>query len=541
MRFLCSGLALLLTAIAAGSDVPLGHPDFQPTPQRPIGWRGDGSGVFPAATPPVEWDGDSGLNLKWKADLPWWGCGSPVVAHGKVVLGVEPHTLLAYDSDTGKLLWHNARDQFDVLFPAEEAKAKRAAWGAIFAGGVLVDRKSYPVSEWAPLGCFTNPYQGATFATPVCDGERIYTAWASNTMACYNLSDGACVWMIFLGPTKMYGEALDPKADEAQLQMCCERWAPSPVLVDGVLIAHQGGIFHGVDAGTGKILWRKRLNQLLEGFAIRDREHSIRRKPGPQGHAGSGSLIAMDLSGTTVVVTPQGIVFRPRDGHVLCPYIGGTCETLCASPGFDDERDLVYMTDFQEGGVGASPNLSFGIKLSLKDADTVAAEVLWSSKDVEGFPGSVTAWQGVLYNGSAWDGATGRPLAKVADARGGYSSFSIAGDLLIRLENGWGTVQQLSSGLADAKAKAVRRLHGRMGIERDPKDKFDSKLGSVFATALRERAAQAIAAGIIPHYSTAQKHGGWDATYGSNPYFHGRRMYVRTRLSVFCFERPETP
>jgi len=35
--------------------VELGSPKFQPTPQQPIGWRGDGTGRFPAATPPLEW------------------------------------------------------------------------------------------------------------------------------------------------------------------------------------------------------------------------------------------------------------------------------------------------------------------------------------------------------------------------------------------------------------------------------------------------------------------------------------------------------
>ncbi len=34
---------------------PLGSPEFHPSADRPIGWRGDGSGRFPAATPPQEW------------------------------------------------------------------------------------------------------------------------------------------------------------------------------------------------------------------------------------------------------------------------------------------------------------------------------------------------------------------------------------------------------------------------------------------------------------------------------------------------------
>src|SRR5678815_105657 len=33
----------------------LGSPDFKPAPDRPVGWRGDWSGRFPGASPPMEW------------------------------------------------------------------------------------------------------------------------------------------------------------------------------------------------------------------------------------------------------------------------------------------------------------------------------------------------------------------------------------------------------------------------------------------------------------------------------------------------------
>ncbi len=34
---------------------PLGSPGFKPSPERPLGWRGDWTGRFPGATPPTEW------------------------------------------------------------------------------------------------------------------------------------------------------------------------------------------------------------------------------------------------------------------------------------------------------------------------------------------------------------------------------------------------------------------------------------------------------------------------------------------------------
>ena len=40
---------------ACAGEAQLGSPEFQPTPEHPLGWRGDGSGRYPAATPPSEW------------------------------------------------------------------------------------------------------------------------------------------------------------------------------------------------------------------------------------------------------------------------------------------------------------------------------------------------------------------------------------------------------------------------------------------------------------------------------------------------------
>jgi outer membrane protein assembly factor BamB len=40
----------------AGAAAPLlGSPEWRPTPERPVGWRGDGTGRFPAADPPLKW------------------------------------------------------------------------------------------------------------------------------------------------------------------------------------------------------------------------------------------------------------------------------------------------------------------------------------------------------------------------------------------------------------------------------------------------------------------------------------------------------
>jgi hypothetical protein len=55
-----------------------------PPPQRSIGFRGDGSGVFADAKPPTEFDAQTGKNLRWKVALPNHSNSSPIVVGDKV-------------------------------------------------------------------------------------------------------------------------------------------------------------------------------------------------------------------------------------------------------------------------------------------------------------------------------------------------------------------------------------------------------------------------------------------------------------------------
>jgi len=56
---LVSTVGLLLGVISlsafAEEPPPYGHKDFYPSAERPIGFRGDGNGSFPGATPVTEW------------------------------------------------------------------------------------------------------------------------------------------------------------------------------------------------------------------------------------------------------------------------------------------------------------------------------------------------------------------------------------------------------------------------------------------------------------------------------------------------------
>jgi hypothetical protein len=79
-------LTLLATNLSSAAESPAyGHKDFVPSPQHPVGWRGDGStGIFPGATPPTQWD-SSGKGVLWRVTMPHQTLASPIVVKGKVI------------------------------------------------------------------------------------------------------------------------------------------------------------------------------------------------------------------------------------------------------------------------------------------------------------------------------------------------------------------------------------------------------------------------------------------------------------------------
>lgn len=135
-----TAIFLAMVAYASAAEPPpLGHKDFYPSPQHPVGFRGDGNGCFPGATPVAEfWDGTSAQvdrplmaesfgktldlkgkttakvwdvtdekskNIVWKMRLPGWSLADPVVVGDRVFLVGEPDWLTCVEAHSGKVLW----------------------------------------------------------------------------------------------------------------------------------------------------------------------------------------------------------------------------------------------------------------------------------------------------------------------------------------------------------------------------------------------------------------------------------------------------
>ena len=150
----CCGILSLAAACAAAAGaapagVPLGHKDFYPSAQRPVGWRGDGTGAFPGAAPVRQWSegtlkqvlltrtvrgketkrrfsvfaDDRRKNIVWKTEMPGYSNSQPIVVGRRVFATADPSFLVCADADTGKILWQADLNPFEAQqLPKETAE-----------------------------------------------------------------------------------------------------------------------------------------------------------------------------------------------------------------------------------------------------------------------------------------------------------------------------------------------------------------------------------------------------------------------------------
>jgi outer membrane protein assembly factor BamB len=117
--------------LAMAAAVSLGSEKFVPTPEHPVGWRGDGSGRYPGATPPMSWErrtngnGYTTKGIAWMTPLPNSGVATPIVVGEKIFLTAEVSDLICLDKRTGKILWIRSNPEFESL-SAEDRKTNSA-------------------------------------------------------------------------------------------------------------------------------------------------------------------------------------------------------------------------------------------------------------------------------------------------------------------------------------------------------------------------------------------------------------------------------
>ncbi len=330
-------LVLLLSAAALAAD--------------PVGWRTNGTGCYPAATPVTAWGADQ--NVVWKTPTDKWSNATPVLVEGKLFLLAEPDTLLCLNAADGAPLWSHANPREDTMTEADQALAAQqsAEYDKVNAEFQPVQKERNdarrklqnaekdlkkaqearkkadatapqdaakqtpaPQAASAPSDEELAALQAAVdelkaqeealkqqaapfekrlgelseYRLPSTHGENGYT---SSTP----VSDGKNVYALFgTGVIAAYtGEG--ERRWIRFLAKPRQGWGHcmSPLLVDGKLIAHVEGTMFALNPETGETLWKQSVP-----------------------HAW-GSPVAATMGDTALIVSAKGVFLRASDGAVL--------------------------------------------------------------------------------------------------------------------------------------------------------------------------------------------------------------------------------
>jgi outer membrane protein assembly factor BamB len=408
-----------------------------------VGYRCDGTSVFPKSNPPSQFDEATGKNVLWKVPLPNWGHSSPTVIDKKVFVtceggwpaGQDFPVLVCYDADTGKELWRRDLNHLpaihDTVKTAEALKAwqeilarfrlsytifhewtygdksaaekkfsdhgfewkgwKGGGYGQLRSMGGKYDKAVAKKASMAGLTVETWQHDcgmglscfGQSFATPVTDGQSVYVTTAFGGFFAFDL-DGKPQWVQF---------------HPGQAGEYC-RNGRSPLIYRDLLISDATALARAMDRKTGKLLWSA-----------------------PVGGETMVTPVIITVGGTDVLICYGMKAFRLPDGRPL--EVDGWVDSGATMLVKHDERDLVFFTGGGEHGGWTNKGNSetpppAAVRFSLS-GDILKAKVLWSGvqgKNVSS-PTGIVYHAGKLYhaNGFVLDAITGEIVMGSTDRK----------------------------------------------------------------------------------------------------------------------------
>lgn len=325
-------------------------------------WRGpDRNGISRETDWSSDW-GAAGPTRLWTANV-GIGFSSVAVAEGRVFTSGwadGQDTVRCLDAATGKVLWTH----------------------------------SYP----EVLG--NKMYEGGPNATPVVEGDRVFTVSKTGHSFCFEAGTGKVRWEVDLG---------------SQIGAKLSDWgvSGSPVLADvnTVLIAY-GPAGVALDAGTGRLLWNSGKGKDMTFAAPVIAEFDGQR----------AALLFM---------SEQLVAVDPKDGRKLwASKFGQGYRTHCSDPLVVGDR--VFISSGDDGG-------------ELLKVSGKSAERIWKNKNLSTFTGTAVLLDGMLYGHetAGYKGANqelrcvdlGTGSVKWGEKGFGQGSIIAAGDRLIVLSD----------------------------------------------------------------------------------------------------------
>jgi outer membrane protein assembly factor BamB len=460
------------------------------------GWRGDGTGHYPEATPPLHWS--ESRNVAWAVPLPGPGNGTPVVVGDRLFVTAEPDSLVAFNTATGERLWTASVSPLDGLEGEEKEQARRViadAAGldaqirsaeaelttlkreqrkeghaseietqmeAVKASITSMQERISQASQY--LGAGEGSYVGDAAQTPVTDGESVFVAFGDFTVAAFDL-EGHRRWARFLphGAPHLH-DAHPDRTDRMGI-------GASLLLAADRLIVPMTALY-ALNPDTGATDW------MLPDYND------------------WGTPARVTLGQTDFLALPDGRVVRAEDGRLVADLYDGTHSNY-VGPTVDGRiLTLSPLGDRTQAGVATIPGKRL-LALELPDDEATAFEprLLW------------------------------RRIIPGGELRGGTVTsdgqlFAVDTDLTLH-------VFDLTTG--DVLHERALPAHG------DAAPSLAVAGGHVF---IPLDSGEVVVINAVPPYDQVADNvlGGLGHTLRASPVFDGRRIYLRTATMLYCFE-----
>jgi outer membrane protein assembly factor BamB len=315
------------------------------SPKQPVGWRNDGSGRYPLATPPLEWSDTK--NILWTTKIGPNKYSSPVVVEGRIFVVADPAWLCCVNAADGSILWKKSNG-FDDL--PDKVEGKRPPGDA-----------------------------GNTTPTPASDGQFVYAVFGSGIVASYDLK-GERQWIqhFNLKCATEYGRAA------------------SPLLAGGKLIVTLSYLL-ALDPMTGKEVWKNKDVPELYGTPIAATIGGVEVLVMPSGQIvrlQDGKILAADLGGLKFAspIVQDGTVYLIQAGSSAQRFSAPAPDKWEAKQLWDQELEGIFYASalFDKGLIYAVANENKFNILDAKDGKILASRDL-EIPDASGRPADMPA------------------------------------------------------------------------------------------------------------------------------------------------------
>ena len=472
-----------------------------------IGHRGDGSGVYPSADPPIEWDGRTGKNILWKAPMPNWGHSCPIEvpspvpgAGARVFVMVEPGwksdwpVLLCLDARDGRELWRREVNHLAAAVPDPARRQQIAAtWHELLgryreaytlfngyfyskdreAGAAAFERHGFLYGGWSGGGY--GQLRKMRFKDAEAYRRQIRTIEAGGLnletwqhqcgmgTSCVGqafptpLSDGRFVYVATglhsfacfdLNGNARWLRSVPGARSQGGKDYC--KNARQPLLCKDLFISDVGNLVRAFDRRSGELRW----------------SHET-----PSGHC-IVSPVVLKVGQTDVLWTAGPAAFLLPGGRPL-EVRGWTNEGACAVLNTDRPDTVFFSGGGEHGGWEAKGNCETpppaAVRLSL-NGGLLQAKVLWSGVDGQKLccHTGLVYCAGKLYHpaGIVLDAATGKVLAGSSDRKSRNRAtpatrqdLAIAGGRIYGLHEGRGSETEApQEGIAEVHSLDGRKL-----------------------------------------------------------------------------------